>query len=213
MNSDDKLSTGEVFGAITLGALIAAPYVLLFTLIGLFFRAPLAALIGTAFIALLGLVGWQMTLVAAQDAHPLAAVAIACGAMLAGLFACLPLSRLVPAFFNWECATIRLMLTRGGAVGRVGYMIAQLLPGIVLVVLGVAMLSDLDEVGKTLFTESGSANLNFYLWILIFGWLTLSQIAVLRFHRALHPVGSAVTFAGHPLATVQPAQMDERDAA
>lgn len=187
-------SDGHVTAAIasfSVVSLLFAPFYVGIALMRLFFRAPLAAVIGGIFFAALTFIGMSIGAHVLSDMHPIGAIfagflmlAAAAGACFGALSA-----GLLNTFFDWECKLLYHALANGGAFGRVVYIVAQSLPGIALAAMLIAL--SLDDGGPR-------PNLDNTLLWLLGGWLAWSQYSVYQFHRTNHPVGQFVTFYGRP---------------
>lgn len=193
IDNDGNLSAGGVFSIM---ALIMAPVVLATTLGKLFFRAPLAAILGTAFCVFVVWVGAALTNAMISGMNPVAGLLII-GLMLcfgAGLAYGISSTGWLQNFFGWECSVLKAALLHGGIFGRAFYVFIQMLPGLLLAFVAALTLFAPD-------LPNGSSNdVDQILSWIIMGWLLASQIVVLRFHRTDHPVGHQVTFTGALLA-------------
>jgi hypothetical protein len=190
VDNDGNLTTG---GAIGLMALVMAPLLLGITLLKLFFRAPLAALLGAAFCGGIVWIGVLLFASMVGGMNPMAALFVGFLMACAGAGLCYGMmsAAWMQKFFSWECAILHAALAHGGWAGRMFYIFVQIIPGLLLAALFAAFLlapaparppSDTDMI------------LN---WLVV-GWLALSQIVVYRFHRTQHPVGQWATFTGRP---------------
>lgn len=193
IDNDGNLTTGGVFSIL---ALVMAPVVLAITLGKLFFRAPLAAILGTAFCVFVAWVGVALTSAMISDMNPIAALLVI-GLMLcfgAGLAYGIASTGWLQNFFAWECTVLKAALLHGGIPGRAFYVLIQILPGLLLALFAVLNLFSPEA------PEGASNDVNLILGWIIMGWLLASQIMVLRYHRTDHPVGHQVTFTGALLA-------------
>ena len=99
--------------------------------------------------------------------------------------------------FNWECAVLEKAISSFGSVGRAFYIFAQIIPGLVLLILVIG--TTLAEKNASVAATSGEK----IFFLIVLGWFALSQLMVLRFHRTDHPIGRRVTFTGIPLADLK----------
>lgn len=193
IDNDGNLTTGGVFSIM---ALVMGPLVLAITLGKLFFRAPLAAILGTAFCIFVVWVGVALTSAMISGMNPLAALLVV-GLMLcfgAGLAYGIASTGWLQNFFAWECSVLKAALLHGGILGRAFYVLIQILPGLLLALVAVVTLFLPDPSG------GASSDVGLIMGWIIMGWLLASQIMVLKFHRTDHPVGHQVTFTGALLA-------------
>jgi len=187
IDNDGQITTG---GAITIFALIFAPLILFISLMKLFFRAPLAAMLGSAFCAALFWIGAVILSAMTVDMHPLGAVALMVFAffLAAGLCYGLASGENMTRFFGWECNLLYLALSQGGILGRAFYILVQLVPGLLVVAILIGTLLDRSSPPP--------AQADVVIGWVVLGWLAISQAVVLHFHRTEHPVGQFVTFDG-----------------
>lgn len=192
VDNDGNLTAGGVFSIV---ALVLAPFILGLTLLKLFFRAPLAAVIGTIFCLALAWLGVLFGGAVTAEMNPIGALAVV-GLLLcvgAGVCYALTFSGWMSRFFEWECEVLHFSLSRGGALGRVIYVFSQTLPGLVLAfMLGVFLLTP----------QPPMAQADIIIFLVLCGWLALSQFVVYRFHRTDHPVGKFATFTGRPRSDI-----------
>jgi TctA family transporter len=173
--------------------LIVAPILLGIALLKLFFRAPLAAILGGLFCAFLAWLGVVVFNAIIADMHPMGMIAVLFLGFFAAAGACYGLASAdnVMQYFSWECAIIEFALTRCGLAGRVFYMFVQTIPGLLL-----ALLLSLGLYDMT--TTTAGVEEDFTVFWVICGWLAISQVVVYRFHRTTHPIGQFATFDGRP---------------
>lgn len=202
LDKDGHLSTG---GAITLAAMLMGPVILGIALIKLFFRAPLAAMLGGAFCTAVIALAIFIVVTMTWDINPLGFIALVVFGFFALSWACygLATSDQLTRFFIWECHILKFALMRGGLLGRAFYIFAQVVPGLIVATLVIGML--LGQV------SSPSSQADTVSMLVFLGWLVISQIVVLRFHRTEHPVGQWVTFTGRPREMAN--YVDETEAA
>lgn len=201
---DSRVSVVDVVGTTGIFALAMAPLVLGIALLKLFFRAPLAALLGAVSCAIAYKIGILLYEAMVTDAgNPLGHVAVAGVFYFAGAVLCYILAGsagFATTLFVWECAIVKNLLRHGGNLGRVLYIAIQLLPTIAIcVIIGWQLLQTGPHILQS----------DLIIILLMCGWFLAAQFAVLRFHRQAHPVGIYATFTGRPSEIARQAEAIE----
>lgn len=193
IDNDGNLTASGTF---TIMALVMAPVLLGIALLKLFFRAPLAAIVGSAFFVGLSWIGVQINAAATVGMNPVAGLLVTGLILCVGAGVCYALMSAgwMQRFFAWECSILSTALSHGGIFGRIFYTLAQVIPGLLLAIFILAVMFGPQPTQPT-------TQLDTILFWIIVGWLAISQFVVYRFHRTEHPVGSQVSFMGIPLLT------------
>lgn len=195
MSNNDYLEAqlfGGIFGLVI--SVLLAPLFLFIYVMGLFFRAPLAAIFASI---VCGFIAWVLFLLTKSIAANMSPF----GGFIFQLFMCCVAAGAAYGIrtvnfsltvFNWECAVLGNAISRFGSVGRAFYIFAQIIPGLILLVLVIG--TTLAEQNASFAATSGEK----IFFLIVLGWFALSQLMVLRFHRTDHPIGQHVSFTGIP---------------
>lgn len=201
--SNDKADGLALAGGFSLMVVIAAPIMLLASLLGLAFKAPLAALIGVAISGIY--FGIAASIIAAiWDSLSLgsffALIFLVVPALAGGCYAMVN-ANFMQKLFEWECKVIHNILKSQSLAGRFSYVAIQLLPSIYLLdflYLAIVHIQLFHGGNPAMLPDSGELGaLGIAGWA-IAGFFLISQFAVLSFHRRDHPSGRWATFVGRP---------------